>query len=70
MSVQAGMSPIVLWKINFQHFNGLMNAKVKRKDGSFLKLEPKQPSVAHHLGNFTILSMLGVHEEELEQIGN
>lgn len=61
--------PIVLWKMIFQHFNGLMNMKVKRECGSFLKLEPKQLSVAYHLGNFTILSMLGVHEE-LEQIGN
>lgn len=53
----------------FQHFNGLMNVKIKRKCGSFLKLEPKQLSVAYHLGNFTILSLLG-EQEVLEQIGN
>lgn len=63
------MSPTVLCKMIFQHFNGLMNVKVKRKCGSFLKLEPKQLSVAYHLGNFTILSLLGV-QEVLEQIGN
>lgn len=54
----------------FQHFNGLMNVTVKRKCVSFLKLAPKQLSIAYHLGNFTILSLLGVQEEELEQIGN
>lgn len=47
-----------------------MNAKVKRKCRSFLKLEQEQPSTACHLGNFTILSLLGMQEDELEQSGN
>lgn len=47
-----------------------MNTKVKRKHGSFLKLEAKQLSAAYHLGNFSVLSLLGVQEEDLEQIGN
>lgn len=33
-------------------------------------LQAKQLSAAYHLGNFTILSLLAVQEEELEQIGN
>lgn len=32
-----------------------MNTKIKRKSGSFLKLEAKQLSAACHLGNFALL---------------
>lgn len=65
------MSPIVLCGMFFQQFkpDGLTNTEIKRKSGSFLKLEAKQLSAACHLGNFTLLSLLGV-QEELEQIGN
>lgn len=56
----------------FQHFKpkGLMNTKVKKKCRSFLKLKLKQLPFAYHLGNFAMLSLLGMWEEKLEQIGN
>lgn len=47
-----------------------MNTKVKKKCRSFLKLKLKQLPFAYHLGNFAMLSLLGMWEEKLEQIGN